>query len=248
MPFLGLGLHVVIALCFAVHVVRSGQDRYWLMVLFMFPLLGSVVYAVAIWLPELRYTEQGRALSRGVKRLIDPGRELREAQDDFDTVATVEHRLRLADALVGAGRPADAIEHYRACLRGIHDNDPDIQVRLSQALLESGQPAQARRLLDELIRRSPEFRSQLGHLTYARAVAGEGDRAKAREEFETLVGYASGFDAHVHYAEALIGWDERERALGVCENALKQSRRLPAYSRRMNKPALERLKQLSTAR
>ena len=30
----GLGLHVLIAIFFAIHVIRTGQDRYWLFVLF----------------------------------------------------------------------------------------------------------------------------------------------------------------------------------------------------------------------
>ena len=72
-----LGLHVLVALCFAIHAVRSGQDRYWLFILFAFPLLGSLVYAVAIWLPEARHSRAGRQLVRGVQRRLDPTRELR---------------------------------------------------------------------------------------------------------------------------------------------------------------------------
>ncbi len=244
MPFLGMGLHIIVAICFAVHAVRSGQDRYWLMVLFMFPLLGSLVYALAIWLPSMRYTQQGRAVSRGVERLLNPGRELREAQDAYDIAATVDNRLRLADALVGDKRPAEAIEHYRNALRGIHSDDPDIHVRLGQALLESGRPAEARQLLDDLIKHKPDFRSAQGHLVYARAVAAEGNRDKAKEEFETLIGYSSGFEAQAYYAQALVDWGERERAQAVCDGAMKQAKRLPGYARRMNKDALDRLKRL----
>ena len=54
MPFLGLGLHVIVALFFAIHAMRSGQQMYWLIILFSFPLLGSVVYFVAIYLPSSR--------------------------------------------------------------------------------------------------------------------------------------------------------------------------------------------------
>ena len=248
MPFLGLGLHVIVAICFAVHAVRSGQDRYWLIVLFMFPLLGSVVYALAVWLPEIRYSQQARTIGRGVTRLLDPDRELRQAQDDFDESATVDRRLRLADALLAKGRAADAVAHYRSALRGIHSDDADIHVRLAQALLESSQPADARQLLDELIQRKPDFRSPQGHLVYARAVAAEGNRPKAKEEFETLIGYSSGFEAQAYYAQALLDWGEGERAKALCEKTLAQARRLPAYSRRMNKPALERLKRLATPR
>lgn len=43
MPIIGLGLHVLIAIYFAAHAVRTGQDKYWLWILFAFPLLGSLV-------------------------------------------------------------------------------------------------------------------------------------------------------------------------------------------------------------
>lgn len=244
MPYLGLGLHVVVALCFAVHAVRSGQDRYWLMILFMFPLLGSVVYAFAIWLPEQRHSRHGRALAGNVRRMLDPGRELREAQDAFDASATTDHRLRLADALLGAGRAGDALPLYRAALSGVHREDPHIQVKLAHALLEAGEPAQARQALDELIARHPQFRSPEGHLTYARAVAAQGDKVKAKEEFEALVGYSSGFEAHVRYVECLLGWGERDRARELCAQAQTKAQRLPAYARKMHKADLDALREL----
>ncbi|GAB3379928.1 tetratricopeptide repeat protein [Lysobacter fragariae] len=246
MPFLGLGLHMVIAIFFAMHAIRSGQDRYWLFILFAFPGVGSLVYALMVWLPEMRYSRHGHALVRGVKQVLDPTRELRAAQDAFELTATTDNRLRLADALLGCGRASEAVPQYQAALSGIHKDDPDIQVRLARALLESGHATHSRELLDELIRKRPDFRSQDGHVTYARAVAAEGNRAKAREEFETLLGYASGFDAHARYAETLDGWGEHDKARGVCEQALSRAKRMPGYARRLNKPELDRLKQLST--
>jgi hypothetical protein len=59
-----LGLHILIALFFAVHVVRSGQQMYWLFVLFSFPILGSIVYFVAIYLPGSRLEHGARKRSR----------------------------------------------------------------------------------------------------------------------------------------------------------------------------------------
>ncbi len=241
-----LGLHVIVALFFAVHAVRSGQDRYWLFILFVFPLLGSLVYGIAIWLPELRYSHGGRQLVNGARRLLDPTRELRAAQDAFELAETTDNRLRLADALVEMKRPSDAIAHYQGALTGIYADDPEVQVKLARALLESGEPGQARRLLDGLIERHPTFRSQAGHLLYARAVAAEGDLTKARSEFDTLVGYFNGFEARARYAEVLDGWGERDAALKMRDDALKQARRMPAYSRRMNREWLRRLEKLGT--
>lgn len=239
-----LGLHVVIALCFAVHAVRSGQDRYWLFVLFAFPLLGSLVYGVAIWLPEWRHTHAGRQVVRGVQRRLDPTRELRAAQDAFDTAATVDHRMRLADALIEAGRADEALSHYEATLRGIHADDPELHVRVARAELEAGRAPAARQRLDELIRRRPDFRSPAGHLLYARALAAEGERDKARHEFDTLVDYFNGFEAQAHYADVLAGWGELESAVRLRDEALRKARRLPAYSRRMNREWLRRLEKI----
>jgi hypothetical protein len=245
MPILGLGLHVVIAAFFAMHAVRSGQDRYWLMILFAFPGIGSLVYALMVWLPEMRYTRHGHALVRGVRQALDPTRELRAAQEALEVTATTENHLRLADALMTSGRASEAVPQYQTALSGIHGDDPDIQVRLARALLESGHPTHSRELLDGVIRKRPDFRSQEGHITYARAVAAEGNRQKAREEFETLLGYASGFQAHVHYAQVLQGWGETDKARGLCEQALSRGKRMPGFARRLNRPELDRLKQLS---
>ena len=103
MPILGLGLHVIVAILCAVHVLRTGQERYWLLVLFLFPLLGSFIYALAVVLPQLSNSRSGRRVVRGLRDTLDPGRELREAQAAFDHSATIANRIRVADALHGAG-------------------------------------------------------------------------------------------------------------------------------------------------
>jgi hypothetical protein len=109
MPFAGLGLHVVIAIYFAVHAMRTGQDKYWLFILFAFPLLGSLVYAFAIWLPDARRSPQGHMVVRGVRQLLDPTRELRERRKRSTSAPRRPTGLRLADALLGAGRASEAV-------------------------------------------------------------------------------------------------------------------------------------------
>jgi hypothetical protein len=244
-PIAGLGLHVLIALCFAYHALKTGQDRYWLFILFAFPLLGSLVYGVAVWLPDLRHSHAGRRLATGVRRALDPQRELREAQAAFDLSANADNRLRLADALLEAGRPDDAAEQFRAAMRNVHHDDPGIQVRLARALLEAGRAEAARDELDALRRAHPGLRSPDGHLLYARALAATGPRERAREEFEALVGYYAGYEARARYAELLHGWGEAEAARQVAQDALRHARHIPKYSYRMNAEWLKRLERIA---
>lgn len=245
MPILGLGLHVLIAICFAIHAVRTGQDRYWLFILFMFPGLGSLVYALAIWLPEVRHSRDAQRLVGGVRRMLDPGRELREAQDAFEVSPSADNRLRLADALLGAGQPAAAVDQLRAALRNVHSDDPEIQIRLAYALLEAGQPEAAREQLDAVRAARPDYRSADGHLIYARAVAGCGDHDQARDEFESLITYYAGFEPRARYAELLLQWGDRVSAQVLAQQSIKQASRLPKHARQLNRPWLERIERIA---
>ncbi len=242
MPILGLGLHVIVAILCAVHALRTNQERWWLFVLFFFPLLGSIIYALVVFLPEMSRSRSGRRVVRGLRNTLDPGRELREAQAEFEHSATIANRIRLADALQDAARHADAIAAYREALRGVHRDDPDIQVKLARALLDSADAAAARELLETLIQQRPDFKSPEGHLIYARALAACDERIKAREEFDALIGYFAGIEARVRYIEVLEGWGEHAAASALAEESLRHVKHMPAGSRRLNDEWIRELK------
>lgn len=231
MSFIGIGLHVLAAIFFAVHAIRTQQPMYWLLILFMFPLLGSIVYGIAIYLPELRQSRGLRQAGRTVQKLLDPGRELRAAIDAHEQAPSVGNQLRVADALLEANRPAEAVVHFQKALQGLYAGDPDIRARLARALLESGKAAEARAELDALIADKPDFKSAAAHLTYARAVAALDDRERAHEEFGVLVGYFPGLEARARYAALLRDWGDTAKAQALAAESLRIAQRLPAHSR-----------------
>jgi hypothetical protein len=241
MPF-ALGLHVIIAILFASHVIRTGQDKYWLMILFAAPGIGSLVYALTIWLPEARHSRAGRQVLRGATKLLDPSRELREAQEQLDIAATADNRLRLAEALLNYGRASEAVVQYQAALVGVHAGDPGIRVRLAHALVDAGKPQAAREDLEALIRQHPDFKSPEGHLVYARALAALDERPKAREEFEVLVGYYAGLEARARYAQALLAWGDGPRLRDLLAESDKIVKRMPGAARDINREWIDVLK------
>ena len=90
MEIFGIGLHILIAIFFAVHAIRRGRELYWVMLLFFFPLLGSLVYFFAIYLPELRQSRGAYVAGKAVREVVDP-----------------EPKCRFADWLVKQDSPAD---------------------------------------------------------------------------------------------------------------------------------------------
>ena len=79
MPIFGIGLHILIAIFFAIHAIRTGRELYWLVILFMFPLLGSIVYFAAVFLPS-RACSAVRARPARDPEEPDPGATARSQQ------------------------------------------------------------------------------------------------------------------------------------------------------------------------
>ena len=244
MHILGIGLHILVAIYFAVHAIRSNQGLYWLFILFMFPLLGSIVYGVAIWLPEMRQSYTARRAGSAVRRVLDPNRELREAREAHDHTATVANRTRLGQALLASGQAEEAVPLLRAAAQGLYADDPDVLAQLARAELESGDAAAARDRLDALIAAHPNYRSPTAHLTYARAVAACGDQDKAHEEFEVLVDSFPGLEARARYARLLSEWGENERAQALAAESLAKARGLPRHSRDLDRDWIKQLQEL----
>jgi hypothetical protein len=200
MPLVGLGLHVLIALFFAVHAVRTGRPIFWVFILFSFPLLGSLVYFVVEYLPGTRLNHSVGTAARSFARSLDPGRELRQARKAFELAATVQNRMRLANALLGAGNASDAIEHFDACLQGPFANDPEIHLGAARARLEGGKPAAALELLIALHQRNPEFRPEQVSLLRAQALAAAGRNEEARAQFEAALARFDTVEVRAKYA------------------------------------------------
>ncbi len=200
MPIFGLGLHILIALFFAVHVVRSGREMYWLFVLFSFPLLGSLVYFLAVFLPHSRLDHGLRKAGRTIEKSINPGRALREAQDAFGLTPTAHNQMRLARAMYEAGMMEQAVTQFDACLSGPFAKDPEINLGAAMARLANGQAADAVSVLEALRRHNAGFRPEQVGLLLAKAYAQAGRPLDAGAEFDSVVSRFSSLEARGEYA------------------------------------------------
>lgn len=183
MPYLGIGLHILVALYFGIHAIRTGRSMYWLIILFSFPLLGSVVYFFAEYLPASKMERGVKKVSSKAMQLLDPSRELREARQAFDLTPTVQNRMRLAAALDNAGEYTEASEHFDACLSGPFANDPELCFNAAKAKLHVNQSAQAIQLLQDIRARKADFRPEQLSLLLAQSYAANQDNSAAQQEF-----------------------------------------------------------------
>jgi hypothetical protein len=242
MPIVGAGLHVLIAIFFAIDAVRRGQPLYWLFILFAFPLLGSAVYFVAVFLPNSRLERGARKTVAQVAHMLDPGRELRDAQDALNDAPTAQNQMRVAQALLGAGRATDALVEYEKSLNGPFANDPEILWGAARAAFESERHAKALDLLQRLTDTRADYRAQEAVILRAKSLAASGQTPQARTAFEDAEQRFGSFDVKAEY----LIWALLSRDAGTVQRLApevdRMSARWSAQTRDLNADLLSRLK------
>jgi hypothetical protein len=240
--FSAAGLSVLLSVACIVHCLKTHQATTWLWVigiLFMFPFIGPLVYFCAIILPDVMGTRSGRRAARGLRDTFNPEGDLRRLENEMKVTGDVHSRQRYADELVRLGRAAEALDVYKSCLTGFFAEDPKLLLGYARALFAAGDASGARRTLDDLIGKNPDFKSADGHLLYARALESEGDVEKALAEYETLAGYFPGAEAAVRYAKLLKRQGQDAPARQVLQGLLERARYAPSHYQRAQREWLD---------
>lgn len=241
--FFGIGLHVIVAIYFAVHAVRHRQNIYWLFVLFAFPALGSLVYFFAVYLPSLRQSRGAHAAARAITQFVDPNRAVRESRAEFDRAPTVANRMRLGAALLEAGNAQEAMEHYQAAAEGPFANDPAVLLGLARAQFTMGRHEAAATALTNLFAAHPQMRRQAEPaLLHARTLAAVGAPG-TRAAFEAALACASDAAPRCLFADWLAAQPDRadrDRAAALYRDILQDGKHWPRHARDHNREWLQR--------
>ncbi|MET3132536.1 hypothetical protein AAKU55_002810 [Oxalobacteraceae bacterium GrIS 1.11] len=241
MPIFGIGLHVLVALFFAVHAIRNGQQLYWLLILFSFPLLGSVVYFFAIYLPNSRLEFGARKVVAAAARSLDPKRELREARSAFDYTPTAQNQMRLAAAQLEAGAADEAAATYEACLLGAFASDLEIRYGAARANVACGRSAPAIGHLQLIRQGNPGFRPEQVALLLAQSLAAAGRQQEAQAEYVAALARFGSFESRAEYAIWAANAGQAELA-GQLQTELQRTvERWGRHTREMNMALIRRL-------
>jgi len=194
-----LGLLFTVALC--VHVVRTGQNMIWLYLILFVPVLGGLVYFVAVIVPQWTSGPAARKAREAARETLDPGRDYRQAKAAADDTPTVHNQMRLAAAAGELGRWDEAEAVYRAAARGVHAEDPALAYGLARSLVELGRYAEARPLLEKLEADNP--RTPQTALQLARAYEGLGMTAEAEGPYNYAAARLPGLEGLARQAAFL---------------------------------------------
>lgn len=225
MPILALAL-IALQVFVAVHVCRTGRPVWWVFVVLLFPLIGTLIYFVAEVLPTLQSEPKVARLDRHRVKTADATRKALDLLDETARKGTVHNKLVLADKCLEHGRYAEAIRLYESAREGYFVNAADLLIGLARARFAHGDFAETRQVLRDLAAAHPNSFAQERAILGARAVAAAGDPATALAELETLLGRtdsleARRLEARYFYAEILWKQGAKDRALAELAEVLK---------------------------
>ncbi len=235
-------LPILFQVALVIHILKTGRNTLWIWLVIFVPLIGGIAYFAVEILPELLGTRTAKRAASGLRKTVDPHRDLREASQKLAVNDSVDSRRKVADQLFERGRYDEAIEHYRAAMTGIYSHEPLLMLGLAKSQFAKSQISEARQTLDELIANNPDFKSPEGHLLYARALEAEGNVDKALGEYKALSKYYSGAEAMYRYASLLKRQGQGEQGNAILKELLANSELAGAVFRKENREWLDAAK------
>ncbi len=226
------GIIYLLQIALIVHVLRTRRNMYWIFILIIAPGIGGLAYLIVELIPDFMNNWRARRALRGMRKVLDPGADLRQRQRQHRLSGSVDAARHLASELVAGGRYAEAIAHYEQALTGLYEHDPDLMLGLATAQFGNEQFEEARDTLELLIEKNPDYKSPDGHLLYARAVEACGDDEKALEEYRAVAAYYAGAEARLRYGSILERLGDADAARAEYEEIISTAELAPRHYRR----------------
>jgi hypothetical protein len=233
-------LLLLIQAALIVHVIKTGRNQLWIWAIFLLPGIGAIAYFAAEILPELFGGRTARRAQAGVRRMIDPNRELRRASAEVEISGNADARRRLGDELNERQQYDEAIEVYRGGLKGIFEHDPTLLLGLARAQFGKRDYTGARATLERLAQQNPEFKSADAQLLYARSLEALDALDDAEREYAALAPAYPGAEARLRYGLLLKKRGKLPEAQRVLKDLLDGAKLGPPHYRRAQAEWLDR--------
>lgn len=229
MPYLILSY--LPALICGIHVVRTGQNMYWIWLLIIGGPLGALIYFFAIMLPDLTGGRTARKVTGAAARLIDPEREYKQALKRLEETPTIDARMKAAHAAAAIGRWDDSERMWSGCATGRWAEDSTILLGHARALLELSRHGEALERLETLKSQGRDGETPQAALLFARAYEGLGRIEEAEDPYRFAADRVPGLEAGARYvafmaktgrrSDAETGLGELDRRLAKIAPALR---------------------------
>jgi hypothetical protein len=213
------------------------QEWFWAVFIFIFPLLNAVLYFFLVY----------RASPTAMSGFELPGaqsrKRIKQLQAQIHHLDNAYHYFQLGDVYFQRGKLADAEKCYRAALER-DATDIDVRAHLGQCLVRLNRPAEARPLLESVMKEKPEH--DYGHtmMALAETLTALGETDNALQYWQHITQNHSYPRAKVQLAELYIAKNQPDLARAELKDVLGDDVHAPAFQRKRDRIWVRRAKNL----
>jgi len=224
MPLLAV-LSLAIQFFFIMHAYRSGAPRYWIFIIFAFPVAGCLAYYFLEIFPKSREAYTARKTVRGIVKALDPERDLRARAEELRVCGSIDNRLALAEECIAARMYDEAVKLFESCREGPYANDPQILYGLARAMVEDERFREAGAMIELLGNLHAKFKTQEIALLKARVLEGRTEHDAALAAYRSLLPTYVGFEAQCRYGLLLQKLGHVDHARTAFQEILVKAKR-----------------------
>lgn len=227
MPILA-GTAIVIQLCFAFHVLKSGRPYWWILAIMAFPLLGCLLYYFLEVFPESPAYREAHQAEPQSAAAPEPDLDLQRRLAAFEACGSIDNRLALAAECSKRQMHAEAERLCESCLAGAFRSDAAVLFRYAQAAVDNRNWGRAGEVIAHLRAVAPQMRAHDVRLLEARILEGQGEIDAAISAYRELLAEQAGLEAHYRYASFLSRLEQHESAMLGFDELFRRSSRFTA--------------------
>ena len=169
----------------------------------------------------------------GMGNIIYPAGKIKKLEKQLEFSDTFNNRIMLADAYLSAGNTDKAIQIYETSLTGAFKENEHVLIQLVTAYY------QAQRYNDAIkaarkVYKNPAFNTH-GHVLYAMALDKIGESDLAEQEFNTMKGKYSYFEARYQYGLFLVNKSRISEAQKIFNDVVNEFSYLSSFEKRNNR-------------
>ncbi len=219
-----------------IHAVRNGE---WLWAVFIFIGWGlsTILYYFMVY----------RASPTAMSGFELPGaqsrKRIKQLQAQIHHLDNAYHYFQLGDVYFQRGKLADAEKCYRAALER-DATDIDVRAHLGQCLVRLNRPAEARPLLESVMKEKPDH--DYGHtmMALAETLTALGETDNALQYWQHITQNHSYPRAKVQLAELYIAKNQPDLARAELKDVLGDDVHAPTFQRKRDRVWVRRAKNL----
>jgi hypothetical protein len=231
---------IIQAICI-IHLLKTGKNRIWLIVLLLVPYLGCAIYFFMEILPSIR---SGKVLEKAsqVEQAFFPARKIQLLEDQIAFADTYQNKMLLAEAYASVGRYEEAIGLFNKMLTGLYQDDPFALGKRALTYYASGNTLKAKEDFEHIMKTTGKL-NEKEQLIYAILLDDMNFPVEAEKAFTKAVHLATGLEAEYRYAMFLKKLGRENEAIDLFLYIVRKAKSSPSYFRRLESKWLKLTKE-----